>query len=172
MLLVRVTPGHPPAEWPEPALVSAVFSGQLHPEASVSLDGGSSWLAAGLVAQRLHARGSDELALIAPQRTEPWSVAAGYVALFSLLFFGGPIALVVVLFGFDTGPKIGVRLAAVAIGLLLAPLPPALMGWLGLRAIRKDPTYRGKGRAIFALVVGALLAAPCLVALGAVALVR
>ena len=75
MLLVRVTAEHAPAEWPEPALVNAVFSGQLHPETSVSLDGGRSWMAAGVVAQRLRARGSDELALFVPQRTEPWSVA-------------------------------------------------------------------------------------------------
>lgn len=37
------------------------------------------------------------------------------------------------------------------------------MAWLGLRGLAKDPTLRGRGRAIFALIVaGVMLIGPAL----------
>jgi hypothetical protein len=163
MVLVQ-SPGGP-STWPEDALVGEVFAGRLHPDTPVSFDGGASWLAAGLAAQRLRARGDDALAVFIPTRIEPWSMAAGYVAIFSGLFFGGPISFLAAVLGFDPGPTVLVRLITVLVCSLLGPLPPALMGWLGLRGLRRDPTYRGKGRAVFALVVAGLMAVPCLIGL-------
>jgi hypothetical protein len=46
------------------------------------------------------------------------------------------------------------------VAFVLGPLPIAAMALLGLRALRRNPALRGKGRAIFALVVAALLAVP------------
>jgi hypothetical protein len=154
-----------PAPWHEASLIAAVRSGHLHPETPVSLDQGRSWLPASLAAQRFESRGDDAVAFMIPVRTETWSTVAGYIALFSLLFFGGPFAFAAALVGFDPGPTITVRLGTVAAALVLGPLPPAAMALLGLRALRRDPTLRGKGRAIFALVCAGLMAAGCLVGL-------
>jgi hypothetical protein len=152
-------------DWAAERIVAAVQGGQPAPATPVSFDGGRSWLPADRIVSGLRARGDDAVGLVVPIHTEPWSVVAGYVALFSLLFFGGPIAALAVVAAFDPGPRMAVRLGAVAVGLLLGPLPIAFVGWLALRGLRKDPTYRGKGRAIFSLVVAGLLTALCLVGL-------
>jgi hypothetical protein len=154
-----------PATWAENALVQEIAVGRLDPATPVSFDGGTSWLPAGLAAQRLRARGDDALAALLPMRIEPWSMAAGYVAIFSFFFFGGPASFLAAVLGFDPGPKVLFRLEAILVCSVLGPLPILLLGWLGLRGLRRDPTYRGKGRAIFALVVGGLMALSCLVGL-------
>ncbi|MBX3208855.1 MAG: hypothetical protein KF764_27740 [Labilithrix sp.] len=141
---------------------------QIAPTAAVSMDGGRSYVTATEAGQRLLARGDDALAAVIPTRVESWSAAAGYAALFSALFVGGPISLVAALAAMDTGPTMPVRLGAVAVGLVLGPLPIAVMAELGRRALRGDPTWRGRGRMIFAYVVAALLAAPCLVGLAGI----
>jgi hypothetical protein len=74
--------------------------------------------------------------------------------------------------GFDTGPKLLVRLIAPLIGLVLGPLPIAALAWLGLRSVRRDPTLRGGGRAVFALVVAFVLTLPCLAGLAGAVLRR
>jgi hypothetical protein len=148
-----------PSPWPLAEIVRAVHEGRIAPATRVSIDGGREWMHAGMLVQRADARGDDGLALLIPVgRTEGWSIAAGYVGIFSLLFFGGPLCFAggVGLTG-SGRMTILARLAFFVVPLLLGPLPPALMASAGLRAIRRDPTYRGKGRAIFALVTAALM---------------
>jgi hypothetical protein len=160
------------APWRDAALLAAIQRGELHPETPVSFDAGCSWLPARIAAQRLQWRGDDGIALVLPTRTESWSTLAGYVALFSLLFFGGPLSVMAGALGFDGASAPHFRLAFPLVVLVLGPLPLALFSLLGLRAIRRDPTYRGKGRAIFALICAAVMAAACLVGLGAALVVR
>jgi hypothetical protein len=140
-------------------VAAAVRDGRMHPATRVSLDGGREWIHAAVLVQRLAARGDDALALLVPAgRIETWSVAAGYLGGFSLLFFGGPLCFIggMVLTAKGTMTLL-VRLGIFVVPVLLGPLPPALMARAGLRALRRDPTYRGKGRAIFALVASALM---------------
>jgi hypothetical protein len=141
-----------------------VQSGQLHPMCPVSADGGRTWIHALDAAQRMNARGDDGLALIVPMRTGAWATGAQYVALFSLLFFGGPICFGAAALSFDHGPTIAARLVFTLVATALGPLPVGLMTWLGHREIKKDPTLRGKGRLIFALVCTALMALACVIA--------
>lgn len=130
----------------------------------VSLDRGRSWTTAAAASKWLDQQKPIDpaVSLLVPVALEPRSVIAGYVALASFFLFGGPITLVAVLMAFDGGPKLVVRLAAVAVGLLLGPLPIAGVGWWALRAHRADASLRGVGRAWFALVVAALLTLPLL----------
>ena len=148
---------------PDHVFLQVVDQGRMHPATPVSVDGGQTFVDASVMASRLRSRGDDGFAAVLPSRVETWSFLAAYLALFSLLFFGGPFAGVAAVIGFDAGPKVTFRLAMIGGALLLGPGPIALVGWLGLRAIRRDPTYRGKGRAIFALVVAALMLVGCLV---------
>ena len=150
----------------------AVFAQQLNPAAPVSLDGGHTWLPAVEAARWLHARGDNGLAAIVPMHVEGWSMGAGYLAVFSLLFFGGPIVFGTTFAAFDDGPTLLVRLGAVLVGIVLGPLPLAFMGWRGLVNIRRTPSYRGKGRAMFALVVAAVMALACGVGLVAAVIPR
>jgi hypothetical protein len=130
----------------------------------VSADGGRTWIYALDAAQCMNARGDDGLALIVPMRTGAWATGAQYVGLFSLLFFGGPFCFAAAAMAFEHGPTITVRLVVTLIATAVGPLPVALMTWLGHREIKKDPTLRGKGRLIFALVCTALMALACVFA--------
>lgn len=170
--MIVVGGGTQPSHCEEPAFLHAVFAQQLHPETPVSLDGGRSWVPALQAARWLHARGDNGLAAVVPMHVEGWSMGAGYLAIFSLLFFGGPIVFGTTFAAFDDGPKLLVRLGAVLVGIVLGPLPIAFMGWRGLVNIRRTPTYRGKGRAIFALVVAGVMALPCAVGLVAALIPR
>ena len=60
---------------------------------------------------------------------------------------------------------IDATIAAGLCAMVLGPLPIAALGILGLRALRRDPTQRGKGRAIFALVVAGIMGVPVLISL-------
>jgi hypothetical protein len=135
--------------------------GRIWREVPASIDGGKNWMPAWQLDLRLRARGDDGVAFLVPLRTEPWSMIAGYLAVFSLLFFGGPLSVVVAMMGWDSGPKKLLRLAFVLGGLALGPAPIAGAAELGRRALLKDPTLRGKGRMIFAFVVAGILALPC-----------
>lgn len=139
--------------------------GRIWREVPASIDGGKNWMPAWQLDLRLRARGDDGVAFLVPLRTEPWSMIAGYLAVFSFLFFGGPIAVAVTILGWDHGPTKLLRLGFVLGGIVLGPLPIAGTAELGRRALLKDPTLRGKGRMIFAFVVAALMVPPCLVGL-------
>ncbi len=170
MVLVHTPRG--PESWHEATLVSAVSAGQLHPETPASFDEGRTWITVGLAAARLRDRGDAGVALLVPMRTEGWSTGAGYVALFSLFFFGGPLCFAAVVVGYDVHTPPLVRLGFALVALVFGPLPPALMAWLGFRALARDPTLRGKGRAIFALVLAGLMALSCMVAAFGILFVR
>ena len=144
------------------AFMQAVALGHVHPAAPVSLDAGRTFLPAAVLASRLQHRGDDVLAAVLPTRVETFSALAGYIAVFSGLFLGGPFALGAAIIGFESGPTLAFRIGAIALALVLGPLPPALAALAGLRAIRRDPTLRGKGRAIFALVIAGLMLLGCL----------
>lgn len=163
--MILVQNGAQVATWAEPAFVHAVFSRQLAPETPVSFDGGRSWLAAWPAAQSLHARGDDGIAAVVPMNVEGWSMGAGYAAVFSGLFFAGPLSIGSCVAAFDPGGKPVPMLVFMAVALVLGPLPIAAMALLGLRSLRRDPAKRGKGRAVFALIVAAILAVPNLVGL-------
>ncbi len=144
----------------------AVRAGQLAPDVPVSVDAGRTWIRADVLFARLHERGDDGAAMFVPMRVETYSTLGQYLGLFSLLFFGGPICVIPVAMAFDPGTtSILLRLGFWLGAMVLGPLPIAALGLLGLRALRRDPTQRGKGRAIFALVVAGIMAAPMLVAL-------
>jgi hypothetical protein len=144
---------------------SELAQGRIWRELPTSIDGGKSWMPAWQLDLKLRARGDDGVAFLVPMRTEPWSMIAGYLAVFSLLFFGGPISFGVAVAGWDSGSKHLVRLGFALAGLLLGPAPIAGLAALGRRALMKDPTLRGKGRMIFAFVVAGILVLPCLVGL-------
>ncbi len=158
--MVLVQNGAQVGTWTEPAFVNAVFMRQLPPETPVSFDGGRSWIAAWQAAQSLHARGDDGVAAVVPMNVEGWSMGAGYSAVFSGLFFAGPLSIGAGVAAFDAGGKPIPMLIFTAVAFVLGPLPIAAMALLGLRNLRRDPTKRGKGRAVFALVVAAVLAVP------------
>lgn len=163
--MVLVQSGAQTAPWAEPAFVSAVFARQIPPETPVSFDGGRSWLAAWQAAQSLHARGDDGIAAVVPTHVEGWSMGAGYAAVFSGLFFAGPLSIGSCVAAFDPDGKPIPMLVFMTVALVLGPLPIAAMALLGLQNLRRDPAKRGKGRAVFALVVAAILAVPSLVGL-------
>jgi hypothetical protein len=145
---------------------SELAHGRIWRELPASIDGGKSWMPAWQLDLKLRARGDDGVAFLVPMRTEPWSMVAGYLAVFSLLFFGGPISLVTATMAFDPGTMSKLfRLAIVLVAVVLGPLPIAGLAELGRRALLKDPTLRGKGRMIFAFVVAGILVLPCLVGL-------
>ena len=140
-------------------------------EIPVSVDAGRSWEPAWQMDMKLRARGDAVTALVMPMRTEAWSTVAGYIAIFSFLFFGGPICFLAVGTAFDHGPTKLVRLLVTLGAFVLGPLPIALPALLGTRALKKDPTLRGKGRATFAFAVAGVLTMACAVA-AVVALLR
>ncbi len=145
---------------------SELAQGRIWRELPASIDGGKSWMPAWQLDLKLRARGDDGVAFLVPMRTEPWSMVSGHLAVFSLLFFGGPISLCVAILAFDPGTMTKLfRLAFVFGGLLLGPAPIAGTAELGRRALLKDPTLRGKGRMIFGMVVAGILVVPCLIGL-------
>ncbi|MBW2529474.1 MAG: hypothetical protein JRI23_35180 [Deltaproteobacteria bacterium] len=140
----------------DPAQVRAALqSGQLAPTAQVSTDGVVSWL---LASQALQQQGQDDaLAMVIPVRVNPYALIAGYLGLLSLLFFGGPISLIAGAFFAAPKATIPIRLAALAVGLLLGPVPPAAFAYLGHRALRRNPEERGMGRVITGYVAAGLM---------------
>jgi hypothetical protein len=140
-------------------------AGWLAPQAPVSADGGATWIPAAEAARRMAARGDDAVAMFVPMRTAPWAIVGQYVALFSLLFFGGPLAVGATAAAFDHGTKLVFKLGLLAVALVVGPLPPALAAWLARREIRRDPTLRGTGRMWFAVVCAVVMLLPLLVGL-------
>jgi len=124
--------------------------------APVSADGGVSWLPAWQAAQQ-PLPADDALALLIPVRVNGYALIAGYVGLFSVLFFGGPICLVAG--AFFAAPKApwAVRLVALVVALLLGPLPPAACAYLAHRQLRANPAERGMARVVTGYVSAGLM---------------
>ncbi|MGV3624550.1 MAG: hypothetical protein ACO1OB_27270 [Archangium sp.] len=139
--------------------LAAVANGRVSQLTECSVDDGRTWTTAAAASKWVETkRGSDAgLSLIVPVAVEPRSVIAGYFALGSFFFFGGPVSFVALVMALDTGPKLLVRAGALLVGFVLGPLPIAGVGWWALRAHLADSSKRGAGRAWFALVVAALL---------------
>ena len=150
---------------PSEVFLQEVTMGRVPRDLPTSVDGGKIWLPAWQLDQKLRARGNDVEAWLMPKATEAWSTVAGYLALFSLLFFGGPLALAAGIMGWDHGPTKVARFCLVLGGLVLGPAPIAGMAELGRRALRADPMLRGRGRMIFAMVVAGILLVPCAIGL-------
>ena len=142
------------------AFMHSVRSGAIAADAPASLDGGHSFQPAGMVQQRL-AQDDQAMSLVMPVRVETWAVLSGYLALFSLLFFGGPAVLVGVIAAWDPASKLQARVIFLAVGLVLGPLPIAACAALARRNLVRDPTQRGMGRVWFAFGVAGLLALAC-----------
>ncbi|MEO8878655.1 MAG: hypothetical protein ABI461_23905 [Polyangiaceae bacterium] len=159
-----------PVSLPSDIFLQEVTYGRVPRDLPTSIDGGKVWIPAWQLDQKLRARGSDDEALLMPKSTEAWSAVAGYLALFSLLFFGGPLSLGAAILSWDSGPKRLVRLGFVIAALLLGAAPIAGMAELGRRALSADPILRGRGRMIFAMVVAAILVVPCVIGLFGVVL--
>jgi hypothetical protein len=140
------------------AVHQAIATSRLAPSAQVSADGGRTWMPAmhALDWYRSQATG---MALIVPTRVEPNAVIAGYLGIFSVLFFGGPFALIAVLVGWDGGRMSPlIKLGIVAGALVLGPLPVAWPARKGQLALRADPSLNGMGRVWTAYVCAGLMA--------------
>jgi hypothetical protein len=97
------------------------------------------------------------LELIVPIKVQPDALIVGYLAIFSLLFFGGPISFLTAILGWDAGPKSIVRFGAVAVGLLLGPLPIGLYARHAHKRLLANPEARGMARVYTAYVCAALM---------------
>lgn len=140
-----------------PQLVhEAVATSRLAPHAPVSIDGGRSWMPA-MRALEWHRSQAADLALIVPTRVEPSALIAGYLGLFSLLFFGGPICVVAALMSWDRGPKPIVGVVAILVGAVLGPLPVLWPARKGHRALQADASLNGMLRVWTAYVAAALM---------------
>lgn len=164
--LVVPQPGQPPVESDADGVYQGLADGRLSPTAQVSSDGGRIWLPAPQALQRARLAGHNDamVGYVVPGRVEPNALIAGYIALFSLLFFGGPMAVLAAVIGWDDGKmKLGVKLALIAGAFALGPAPIALLCRGAGRKLRQDPTLDGRGRMIFAAVVAVLMTVPILV---------
>jgi hypothetical protein len=157
--LVVPQEGQAPVESNPQAVHQGVATGQLAPGAAVSIDGGRSWQPAMQAIERHRLQGHNDAAmrLIAPMRVEPSSVIAGYLALFSLFFFGGPFVGIAAVAAWEAKPTVLVKLAFILGAAVLGPLPILIPCRTGLRKLKEDPTLDGKGRVYFALAVAALM---------------
>jgi hypothetical protein len=143
-------------------LVDAVYTRRMDPMTKISFDDGRTWIAAGPPATRLHAKlfGQDGIAAVVPVGVEPWCLAAGYVALLWPIFFGNIGTAFAFAAASAEGGSIPGRLLTILAGLVFCVGPVLATALLGLKKTRSDPTWRGRGRAIFALVMTVLFSLP------------
>jgi hypothetical protein len=149
--------GAPSAHTPH-EVAEAWRAGRIPRDAPVSNDGGRSWQPIGYAfggsGQAPEVQG---LELIVPIKVQPDALIVGYLAIFSLLFFGGPISFLTAILGWDAGPKSIVRFGAVAVGLLLGPLPIGLYARHAHKRLLANPEARGMARVYTAYVCAALM---------------
>ena len=101
--------------------------------------------------------------MLSNPRDSTWAILAVYLALASLLFFGGPLTVIAAALCWKHGdtPE-GVRLAFALVALAIGPLPIAVLARLAQQEMRDDPKLLGKGRMLFAYGCAALMAVPLL----------
>jgi hypothetical protein len=157
VIRVRLPSGD--ADWDDAQFKQAVIEKRLPPTTPVSVDGGASWSAALVVFKQRSTPSADTaLGVLIPVKVEPTALAVGYLALATLLMFGGPLTAVAALFLVDRGPTVGVKLGAVVVALVLGVLPPIGLGLLARRRVAATAGATGMGRAWFSIGVGVLLA--------------
>ena len=156
--LVSVPHQGAPSAHPPQQLVEAWRAGRIPTNASVSNDGGRTWQPIGYAfggsAQPPEVQG---LELLVPIKVQPDALIVGYLAIFSFLFFGGPMAFVTAIMAWDPGPKSIVRFGAVAVGLLLGPLPIALYARHAHKKLLANAELRGLARVYTAYVCAGLM---------------
>lgn len=156
--LVSVPHQGAPSAHPPQQLVEAWRAGRIPTNASVSNDGGRTWQPIGYAfggsAQPPEVQG---LELLVPIKVQPDALIVGYLAIFSFLFFGGPIGFLTAIMGWDPGPKSIVRFGAVAVGLLLGPLPIALYARHAHKKLLANAELRGLARVYTAYVCAGLM---------------
>lgn len=157
MIHVRLEAGV--ARLPPVDFLAALNDGRVTPLTEASVDDGRTWTSAAAASKWLEQKRSRDAGLerIVPVNVEPRSVIAGYAALASFFFFGGPISFVALLIAGDRGVTVLVRLGVLLVGFLLAPLPLAAVGVWALRVHLADSSKRGALRAWFALFLSAAL---------------
>jgi hypothetical protein len=155
ILLVQQPGAYQPIRYEPAMLREALSSGALHAAVLASADNGATWWpawqVAGFASPSAVGGGMSALGMVVPMgRISGWAMAGGYFGIL-LLFFGLPIGLVLV---FAAADKDGRALAAFLGPMLvvLGCLPVAGMSALGHRAVRRDPSLKGIGRAIFGYV--------------------
>jgi hypothetical protein len=139
-------------------LHDAVVRSQLHPAVLASSDGGGTWHYAWRLLG-MPAPVDPALGILVPLgKFSTAAMIAGYLGIVALVF-GGVVAagLVAIAFHLETDAD-RVILRVMAGILLVGVLPVAMTAALGHRAIRRDPSLKGMGRAGFAYAVCALLA--------------
>jgi hypothetical protein len=101
-------------------------------------------------------------------RIATWAILAVYLALSSLVFFGGPLTIIATAICLKHGGTgLDVRLGFAIVGLVVGPLPIAVTAHLGQREIRRNPALHGKGRIAVAYACAALMAVPLFVGVAA-----
>jgi hypothetical protein len=175
ILLVQQPGAHQPIRYEPAMLRDALSSGALHPAVLASADNGASWWPAWQVAGYASANavggGMSALGMVVPTgRFSGWAMAAGYFGIL-LLAFGLPIAIVVVATasGKDGWPVVAfIGLPLIVLGCV----PVAGMSALGHRALRRDTSLKGIGRAIFGYVSAGAVTLVVLIAVVRAALGR
>jgi fructose-specific phosphotransferase system IIC component len=99
--------------------------------------------------------------LLSNPRDSTWGILAVYLAVASLVFFGGPLALIATAMCFKHGETSeSVRFAFAAVALVVGPLPVGVLARLAQREMRENAKLLGRGRVLFAYACAALMAAP------------
>jgi hypothetical protein len=155
ILLVQQPGAYQPIRYEPAMLRDALSSGALHAEVLASADNGATWWpawqVAGYASPGAVGGGMSALGMVVPTgRFSGWAMAAGYFGIL-LLAFGLPIAIVVAATakGKDAWPVIAFIGGPLVV---LGCLPVAGMSALGHRALRRDASLKGIGRAIFGYV--------------------
>jgi hypothetical protein len=156
VIRVRLPTGD--ADWDDERFKRAVLDKSLPPTTAVSTDGGATWSAALLVFKMRHGGSDDALGVFIPVKVDPTAMAVGYLALATLVMFGGPLTLGAAVLVSQPKPTFTFKLGAVLVSLALGVLPPIGLGLLAVRRVKASPGANGLARAYFSVGVGALLA--------------
>jgi hypothetical protein len=156
VIRVRLPTGD--VDWDDDRFKRAVLDKTLSPVTAVSTDGGATWSAA-LILFKLRYGSSDAgLGVLLPVKVEPTAMAVGYLALATLVMFGGPLTAGAAVLISEPKPTFFVKLGAALVSLVLGVLPPIGLGLLAVRRVNASPGSHGLARAYFSIGVGALLA--------------
>jgi hypothetical protein len=162
--MVEMAPGQVPVQVSIDDLRSGIIGGRVNPWARASVDRGASWhpawRAVGLPPPQ-QPQDDAALRMIIPIGRSGWAIAAGYVAILTLLadFAWVPMSFAI------PGKEIGSALPAGGFTFLFVGIPPLALGLVAHRAIKRDPSKHGMGRVIFAYVCVGLLLFALLVAI-------
>jgi hypothetical protein len=154
--LVELAPGQAPVVMSLDDLRAGILGGRMNPWGRVSFDRGASWhpawRAAGLPPPQ-QPQDDAAMRMILPVGRSGWAIAAGYVAILTLVADLGylPVALLV------PAKDVGGVAASGAIAFVFVGIPPLVLALVAHRAIKRDPSKHGMGRVGFAYVCAGLL---------------